>query len=79
MVANSRTQKTVLKIIASSLGRPSEEKPQKLDFKKPSLADDSELTDEDILIRYENGEIMGLTVLHASERKARQKPLLGSI
>ncbi len=40
-----------------------------LSFKKPSHADDSELTDDDILIRYEKGEIVGITVLHASKRK----------
>jgi len=39
-----------------------------LNFKKPSHADDSELTDDDILIRYEKGEIVGVTVLHASRR-----------
>ena len=39
-----------------------------LNFKKPSHADDSELTDDDIIIRYEDGEVVGLTVLHASER-----------
>jgi len=40
-----------------------------LNFKKPSRADDSELTDDDILIRYEKGEIIGITILHASKRK----------
>ncbi len=40
-----------------------------LNFKKPSHADDSELTDEDIIIRYENGKIIGLTILNASKRK----------
>ncbi|MEK7399830.1 MAG: DUF2283 domain-containing protein [Candidatus Poribacteria bacterium] len=40
-----------------------------LNFKKPSRADDSELTDDDIIIRYENGEVIGITVLHASQRK----------
>lgn len=40
-----------------------------LNFKKPSHADDSELTDDDIIIRYENGEIIGVTILHASKRK----------
>jgi len=40
-----------------------------LNFKKPSHADDSELTDDDILIRYEKGEVIGITVLHASKRK----------
>ncbi|MEW6200796.1 MAG: DUF2283 domain-containing protein [bacterium] len=39
-----------------------------LNFKKPSHADDSELTDDDILIRYEKGEVVGITVLHASKR-----------
>lgn len=33
-----------------------------LNFKKPSHADDSELTDDDIMI-------VGITVLHASKRK----------
>ncbi|MBI5193680.1 MAG: DUF2283 domain-containing protein [Nitrospirae bacterium] len=40
-----------------------------LNFKKPSHADDSELTDDDIIIRYEKGEIVGITVLHASKRQ----------
>jgi uncharacterized protein YuzE len=40
-----------------------------LNFKKPSHADDTELTDDDILIRYEKGEVVGVTVLHASQRR----------
>lgn len=40
-----------------------------LNFKKPSHADDSELTDDDVIIRYEKGEVVGITVLHASKRK----------
>jgi uncharacterized protein YuzE len=40
-----------------------------LNFKKPSHADDSELTDEDIIIRYEKEEVIGVTILHASKRK----------
>jgi len=40
-----------------------------LNFKKPSHADDSVLTDDDVIIRYENGEIIGITILHASKRK----------
>jgi len=39
-----------------------------LNFKKPSHADDSELTDDDIIIRYEKGEIVGITILNASKR-----------
>jgi uncharacterized protein YuzE len=37
-----------------------------VNFKKPSHADDSELTEQDILIRYEKGEIVGVTILRAS-------------
>jgi uncharacterized protein YuzE len=39
-----------------------------LNFKKPSCADDSELTDDDIIIRYEKEEVIGVTVLHARKR-----------
>jgi len=39
-------------------------------FKKPSHADHSELTDDDMIIRYEKGEVVGVTVLHASKREA---------
>jgi len=40
-----------------------------LSFKKPSHADDSELTEDDIIIRYEKGEVVGITVLNASKRQ----------
>ena len=40
-----------------------------INFKKPSHATDSELTDDDIIVRYEGDEIIGLTVLHASTRR----------
>jgi uncharacterized protein YuzE len=39
-----------------------------VNFKKPSHATDSELTENDVIVRYENGEIIGFTVLHASSR-----------
>ena len=39
-----------------------------VNFKKPSHATDSELTDDDIIIRYEGDEAVGITVLHASRR-----------
>ena len=39
-----------------------------IDFKKPSHADDSEMTEDDMLIRYEHGEIIGITVLNAKKR-----------
>ncbi len=40
-----------------------------INFKKPSRATDSELTDDDIIIRYEGDEVVGMTILHASKRK----------
>ena len=39
-----------------------------VNFKKPSHADDSELTDDDVIIRYEQGEVIGLTIMNASKR-----------
>lgn len=39
-----------------------------LNFKKPSHADDSELLDTDVIVRYENDEVVGLTVLNASKQ-----------
>jgi uncharacterized protein YuzE len=42
-----------------------------INFKKPSHADDSELTDDDIIIRYEKGEIVGITILNASKKEGR--------
>ncbi len=39
-----------------------------INFKKPSQATDSELTDDDVIIRYEGDEIIGFTILHASQR-----------
>ncbi len=40
-----------------------------VNFRKPSVADDSELTDDDIIIRYdEDEEVVGFTILHAGQR-----------
>lgn len=39
-----------------------------INFKNPSHATDSELTEDDVLIRYEGEEVIGLTLLHASKR-----------
>jgi uncharacterized protein YuzE len=39
-----------------------------VNFKKPSHATDSELTDDDVIIRYEGREVIGFTILHASQR-----------
>jgi uncharacterized protein YuzE len=37
-------------------------------FKKPSHATDSELRDDDVILRYEGEDLVGLTILHASRR-----------
>lgn len=39
-----------------------------VNFKKPARATDSELTDDDVIVRYEDGQVIGYTVLHASRR-----------
>jgi uncharacterized protein YuzE len=39
-----------------------------INFKKPSIATDSEITDDDVIIRYEGEEVIGLTIVHASQR-----------
>lgn len=42
-----------------------------VNFKKPSYATDSELTDEDMIVRYEGEAVIGFTVLHASKRMTK--------
>ncbi len=39
-----------------------------ISFKKPSHATDSEMTDDDVIVRYEGDEVVGITVLRASQR-----------
>lgn len=39
-----------------------------VNYKKPSYATDSEMTDDDVIVRYEGEEVIGFTVLHASKR-----------
>jgi uncharacterized protein YuzE len=39
-----------------------------INFEKPSCASDSELTEDDVILRYRDRELVGLTVLHASRR-----------
>jgi len=39
-----------------------------INFKKPSFATDSQLTEDDVVIRYEGDEVVGMTILHASKR-----------
>jgi uncharacterized protein YuzE len=39
-----------------------------VNYRKPSVATDSEITEDDVIVRYEGNEIVGLTILHASQR-----------
>ncbi|MEQ1848861.1 MAG: DUF2283 domain-containing protein [Nitrospira sp.] len=39
-----------------------------VNYRKPSHATDSEMTDDDVIVRYEGDEVVGFTVLHASKR-----------
>ncbi|RIK30256.1 MAG: hypothetical protein DCC56_07935 [Anaerolineae bacterium] len=39
-----------------------------VNFKKPSHADDSELLDNDVVVRYENEEMIGITIMNASKK-----------
>lgn len=43
-----------------------------LHFKKPNHADDSQMTEDEIIIRYENKKIVGLTILNASHRSGNK-------
>lgn len=40
-----------------------------VNFKKPSHATDRELTEDDVILRYQDDELIGLTILHASARQ----------
>lgn len=39
-----------------------------VNYRKPSVATDSEMTDDDVIVRYDGDEIIGMTILHASSR-----------
>lgn len=39
-----------------------------LNFKKPSHADDSELLENDVIVRYEGEEVVGMTIMNASKK-----------
>jgi uncharacterized protein YuzE len=39
-----------------------------VNFRKPSHATDSEITDDDVIIRYEGDEVIGYTILRAGKR-----------
>jgi uncharacterized protein YuzE len=39
-----------------------------VNYKKPSYATDSEMSEDDVIVRYEGEAVIGFTVLHASKR-----------
>jgi len=39
-----------------------------VNFRKPSHATDSDVTDDDVIVRYDGDDVIGLTILHASRR-----------
>jgi uncharacterized protein YuzE len=39
-----------------------------INFGKPKAATDSELTEDDVIVRYNGDQIIGLTILHAGKR-----------
>ena len=39
-----------------------------ISFEKPRPATDSELTNDDIIIRFDGDDVIGITILHASKR-----------
>lgn len=39
-----------------------------INCRKSGPATDSELTDDDIILRYDGDELIGITILHASKR-----------
>jgi uncharacterized protein YuzE len=39
-----------------------------INFKRPSVATDSNITDDDVIVRYEGDQVVGYTILHASKR-----------
>ncbi len=39
-----------------------------LHFKEPNNADDSKMTEDEIIVRYEDEEIIGMTILNVSKR-----------
>jgi len=43
-----------------------------ISFSPGTPTDDSELTDNDIIIRYKNKKIIGLTILHLSKRRKKK-------
>ena len=40
-----------------------------VNFKKPSRADDSELLDNGVIVRYEGEEVVGVTIMNASKNR----------
>ncbi len=43
-----------------------------VNFKKPSHADDSELLDSGVIVRYEGEEVVGMTIMNASRKHTQE-------
>jgi len=39
-----------------------------INFKRPIVADDSEMMEDDTIVRYHEGQVVGITILNASTR-----------
>jgi len=44
-----------------------------INFGKPQEADDSDVTEEGVIIRLKEGKIVGLTILNASKRMPQKR------
>jgi len=42
-----------------------------LNFKKPSHADNSELLENDVIVRYEKDEVIGMTIMMNASKKTK--------
>ena len=48
-----------------------------INFRKPAIADDSELTDDDVIVRYAGKDVVGLTIsTHRRECEVLSKDIL---
>lgn len=39
-----------------------------VNFQRPAVADDSEMNEDDTIVRYHKGQVVGFTILNASTR-----------
>ena len=68
-----KEEKAIFDIISSLIFYDKEVDILYISFNKPKKADDSEITNDDIIIRYKKGKIIGITILNASRFKKLAK------